>query len=162
MAAVQIQKVSFRHEHIIDWLLANPGEKNMESLCQQLNVSRPWLSIVMNSDAFRAEYERRREEYNKELGETVVAKMYKAASKALDNVISELDDAEIDPRFALDVVDKTTNRLGFGAKAGATPLVEVNQHLHVVDSQLLAEARQAMRTTAPAASLTIDVVPDEG
>lgn len=156
MSATQIQTVSHRHEAIIDFLLASPGEKNLQVLCNQLNVSRSWLSIVMNSDAFRAEYEKRRQEYNKELAETVQTKMYNAASKALDKVIEDLDDDELDPRFALDVVDKTTNRLGFGASRGAAPLVEMNQvNLHVVDRTLLENARQAMK------SVVAQVLPKE-
>jgi len=147
MAATQIQRVSHRHEAIIDFLLAHPDEKDLHVLCGQLNVSRSWLSIVMNSDAFRAEYMKRRGEYNQELAAGVQTKMYSAASKALDAVIQSLNDDELDPRFALDVVDKTTNRLGLGAKPGGSPLVEMNQvNVHVVDKALLETARQAMRT----------------
>jgi hypothetical protein len=144
MSATQIAHVSHRHEAIIDFLLAMPGEKNLQTLCDRLHVSRSWLSIVMNSDAFRAEYERRRGEYNQQLANTVQIKMYHAAEEALDRVIEGLGADDVDPRFALDVLDKTTNRLGFGPSKGNAPLVEV--HMHAVDQALLANARQAMRS----------------
>ena len=165
MAAQQIQRVNHRHEAIIDFLLASPGEKNLQVLCDALNVSRSWLSIVMRSDAFRAEYERRRSEYNQELAETVQAKMYAVASKALDVVLESLDDDELDPRFALDAVDKTTNRLGFGAKPGNSPIVEMNvTSVNVVDKIVLAEARQAMKTVVTQRDDLdiIDALPNEG
>jgi len=145
--SVQIKTVSWRHEAIIDWLLANPDVKNLQVLCNQMHVSRSWLSIVMNSDAFKEEYVRRRDEYNSLHAGAVQAKLYKASIKALDKLIVALDDEELDPRLALDTVDKTTNRLGFGPQKGNAPVVEVTQntHMHIVDKDLLQSAREKMR-----------------
>lgn len=154
MAATQIQSVNHRHEAIIDWLMAHPEVKNLQVLCDQLNVSRSWLSIVMNSDAFRTEYQRRRDEYNKLYADEVQSKLFEASSKALDRLIDALDDVDIDPRFALDAVDKCTNRLGFGPSKGAAPAVQINAAgVAVVDKDLLAQARQKMRQV-------IDVEPE--
>jgi len=160
MAATQIQRVSHRHEAIIDWLLVNPDIKNLDALCRQLHVSRSWLSIVMNSDAFRAEYVRRRDEYNQHHATAVQVKLYEAASLALDKVKEALEDDELDPRFALDAVDKTTNRLGFGPQKGNAPVVEVNNvHVHPVDKSLLEGARAAMRKVI---DVQPEPLPDEG
>ena len=147
MAATQIKRVSHRHEAIIDWLLSNPGVKNLSVLCKELNVSRSWLSIVMRSDAFRAEYEKRRGEYNQDLAGKVQRKLYDASLLALDKIIDSLEnDDDIDPRFALDTVDRTTNRLGFGATKGNAPAVVVNQqNVQLVDKDLLQSARAKMR-----------------
>lgn len=154
MAATQIQSVNHRHEAIIDWLMAHPEVKNLQVLCDQLNVSRSWLSIVMNSDAFRTEYQRRRDEYNKLYADEVQSKLFEASAKALDRLIDALDDDDIDPRFALDAVDKCTNRLGFGPSKGNAPAVQINAAgVAVVDKDLLAQARQKMRQV-------IDVEPE--
>lgn len=158
MAETQIQNVSHRHEYIIDWLLANPSVKSLQSLCDELNISRSWLSIVMNSDAFKLEYSKRRAMYNEVHGAAVQTKLHEAAIKALDKLIDALDDEEIDPRLALDAVDKTTNRLGYGAKPGNTPQVSVHAGTAlIVDKSMLAQAREKMRTTIDA-----EPVPDEG
>lgn len=161
MAAIQIQRVSHRHEAIIDFLLGNPDVKDLNVLCQMLNVSRSWLSIVMNSDAFRAEYTRRRDEYNQDLAKKVQRKLYDTSIKALDKVNETLEnEPDLDPRFILDVVDKTTSKLGFGASKGAAPVVELHQHnTQVVDKDLLQTARDAMRKTF---DVTPTPVPEEG
>ena len=146
MAATQIKRVSFRHDAIIDWLLGNPGVKTMEPLCAHINVSRSWLSIVMNSDAFKTEYDRRRKEYNQDLAGKVQRKLYDVTLDALDRVAEALDDEEVDPRFALDAVDKATNRLGFGPSKGNAPIVEITQNtVHLVDKSLLQSARDSMK-----------------
>jgi len=149
MAATQIQRVSHRHEAIIDFLLGNPDVKDLNVLCSMLNVSRSWLSIVMNSDAFKVEYTRRRDEYNQDLAKNVQRKMYDATLKGLERVNEALDAGEeLDPRFALDAVDKLTSKLGFGAQKGNAPVVELHQHnTHIVDRSLLQDARDAMRKT---------------
>lgn len=145
--SIQVKNVSWRHEAIIDWLLANPDVKNLHVLCAQMNVSRSWLSIVMNSDAFKAEYIRRRDEYNQLHAGAVQQKLYRASELALDRLIESLAGDEVDPRLALDAVDKTTNRLGFGPQKGNAPVVQVqgDVKMHVVDSSLLASAREKMR-----------------
>jgi len=160
MSATQIKKVSHRHEAIIDWLLGNPDVKNLQLLCDQIGVSRSWLSIVMNSDAFRAEYVKRRDEYNQLYAGAVQRKLYDVSLAALDRVAEALQEEEVDPRFALDAVDKTTNRLGFGPSKGNAPVVQLTQNnIHMVDKGLLENARQAMKKV-----VTLESVPafDEG
>lgn len=143
MAETQIKEVSHRHEAIIDWLLANPQVKNLQVLCDRLNVSRSWLSIVMRSDAFRAEYEKRRDEYNQLHADKVQSRLYEVALKGIEKVLDALDADEVDPRFALDSVDKATNRLGFSPSSGSRPQVAIN--VGIVDKGLLASAREKMR-----------------
>jgi len=146
MSATQIKRVNHRHEAIIDFLLGNPDVKNLDVLCRHINVSRSWLSIVMNSDAFRAEYARRRDEYNQELAAGVQRKLYDVTLDALDRVAEAVRDGDCDPRFALDTVDKATNRLGFGPSKGSGVSVEINQQsVHLVDKSLLQSARDSMR-----------------
>lgn len=146
MAATQIQRVSHRHDAIIDFLLGNPEVKDLHVLCEMLNVSRSWLSIVMRSDAFRTEYERRRGEYNQDLAQKVQRKLYDVTLLGLSKVADALEESdELDPRFALDVVDKATNRLGLGPTKGTTPVVEFTQNVQVVDKDLLQSARDSMK-----------------
>jgi hypothetical protein len=146
MAAVQIKRVSHRHDAIIDFLIGNPDVKDMGVLCRQLNVSRSWISIVMNSDAFRTEYERRRCEYNGDLAKRVQRKLYDVTVEALDKIAVALEDEDLDPRFALDTMDKATNRLGFGPAKGNAPIVEITQNtVQLVDKSLLQSARDSMK-----------------
>ena len=160
MAATQIQRVSHRHEAIIDFLLANPEVKDLHALCKMLNVSRSWLSIVMRSDAFRAAYTKRRDEYNQELAEGVQRKLFDTTLKALDKINNALEQDDLDPRYALDVADKTTNKLGFGAQKGNSPIVEVHQHNNQpVDKSLLKGARESMRRVF---DVSPTAVPEEG
>lgn len=152
MAETQIKKVSHRHDVIIDWLMAHPEEKNLQALCETINVSRSWISVVMNSDAFKAEYAKRRAEYQGLLAEGVQAKLHSVAFQALGRLEDILDSEELDPRFVLDAMDKTVQKLGYspGAKAGVT--VNVSQAAGVTPD-ILAEARARMKTIT---SITVD------
>lgn len=149
MAEVQIQSISHRHREIADWLLANPHVKNLNALCDRMNVSRSWLSIVMNSDVFKEYFEKRRRSYEGVLHEEILMKNYAVTSKALDKLSVALDDDGVDPRLLLDVANKTAQLLGYGAKGPVTKVTEekIQEITRPVDAGALAQAREIMRRT---------------
>ena len=159
MSEVQIQSLKPRHEAIIDWLLANPGARNLTPLCAKLSISRSWLSIVMRSDCFREEYTRRRQDHSQELSRQLIEKQLKVTLKALDRVDEVLDDPdEYDGRLALDIADRLSRSV-FGTRPGGAPVVEEERtrEVRTVDAGVLREARETIRrvTHAPV-SLTED------
>jgi hypothetical protein len=129
----------------------------MEPLCEMLGgVTRSWLSVVMNSDAFKAEYAKRRAEYSSVLAEGVQLKLHEVALKGLERLDTILDYEELDPRFVLDAVDKTTHKLGFSPSGGNRPAVSLNQtNISVTTPETLQVARELMRRV-----VQIDLVPD--
>ena len=148
MSQTQIQTLKPKHEAMIDWLLINPGAKNMNPLCAEMGVSRSWLSIVMCSDVFKEEYTRRRQEHSGELSKQLIEKQLKVTLKALDKVDDLMDDEEeIDLRGALEIADRTAKHLGFHPRPGGGPIIEetVTRELRTVDAGTLHEARETIK-----------------
>lgn len=146
--SVQILSLKPKHEAMIDWLLVNPGAKNLNGLCAELNVSRSWLSICMTSDCFREEYTRRRQAHSSELSKQLIEKQLKVTLKALNKVDEYLDDDdEVDLLSALEVADKTAKHLGFHPSPGFGPVLEetTERVLRTVDAGVLHEARETIR-----------------
>lgn len=115
-----------------------------------LNVSENYLSIIINSDSFQAEYRRRRDEYNIHLADGVQTQLHHTALKALMKLDQCLDEDDLDARFVLDAADKMTQRMGFGPSAGDKPQMVVNNSV-VVNRDTLAQAREIMAQRVPAA-----------
>lgn len=156
-ASVQILSMRPRHEAIIDWLLINPGAKNLNPLCALMGISRSWLSIVMTSDVFKESYTLRRQAHSSELSKQLIEKQLKVTIKALDKVDDLLDDEdEVDLRLALDVADKTAKTLGFHPSPGTGPLVEETRtrELRTVDAGVLHEARETIKRVTHVALAT--------
>jgi len=141
-------KMKPQHDAIIDWLLINPGWKNLNPLCAVMNRSRSWISIVMTSDVFKEEYTRRRQEHNGELSKQLIEKQLKVTLKALGKVDDYLDDDdEVDLQGALEVADRTAKHLGFHPKPGLGPILEETSErvLRTVDAGTLHEARETIK-----------------
>lgn len=150
MAEVQIASISHRHEAIVDWLLTHPEERNLQALANHMNLSRSWLSIVMNSDVFKEYYERRRIEYNATLAGEIVDRQHRVTAKALTKLEQILDDDELDPRLVLDVANKTAERLGYGTKQGTKTTIKderIQEVVRPVSAGALTAAREVMRRT---------------
>lgn len=151
MAEVQIQSISHRHEAIVDWLLANPGKRNMQALAEHIGFSRSWISIVMRSDVFREYYERRRLEFNGEMSRRIVEKQQIVTMKALDRLEAFLDDDEsdLDARAASDIANKTAQMLGYGTKPPTTKVKDevIQEVTRPVSAGALATAREIIRRT---------------
>ncbi len=120
-----IQKLNYRHEAIISFMISHPDMKQGE-IASALGISEAWLSTIKRSDMFRREYKRRMNIHHEELDTQVREKLYKVGIKALDRVDEALEEVDedghyvVDPRFALDAKDKALARLGFGTSKGAT------------------------------------------
>lgn len=146
MAAVQIQTLSHRHQEIADFLLANPQIKNLQLLCNKMNLSRSWLSIVMRSDVFQEYWQKRRAEYEKDMHQRLVLRQLDVTLKALDKLDDILADDDVDDRLVFDIANKTAQNLGFAPSRRSTVTEERVQELtRTVDAGTLAQARETIR-----------------
>lgn len=146
MAEVQIQSMSHRHKAIADFLLAHPDVKNLDILCKQMNISRPWLSVVMKSDVFREYFEVRRKEWEKEMIGQIGCQQLALMHKAYDRLLGIMDDDSTDPRLIFDVAQKTAERL-FGKTATVVKEEKVQEISRPVDAGTLGQAREILRRT---------------
>lgn len=150
MSEVQIQTVSHRHEAIIDWLLANPEVKNLDRLCEEMNYTRAWLSVVMNSDAFRERYAQRRAEYNDRLGGAIAQQRLEVTQKALAKLDEILNEDDLSPTF----VSKTSlGLLSLLQQSEAKSVKTLQKETEItkvttrqVSRDVLIQARETVRT----------------
>ncbi len=148
MAEVQIQSLSHRHREIADFLLTNPQVKNLQVLCNKMNISRSWLSIVMQSDVFKEYWHKRRAEYEKDMHQRLLLRQLDVTLKALDKLDDIIASDEVDDRLVFDIANKTAQNLGFAPSRG--PRVSVTEErtqelTRTVDAGTLAQARETIR-----------------
>ena len=160
----QIAQVSYRHAAIVDYMLVNP-DQNQNEIARALGFTPAWLSVIINSDAFKMYYESRREEHNTGLHEKVVGKLYAIALDASDVILDALGEDEVDARLALDAKDKALHRLGYGPSRGGAVNIQQNNTVHnyPVDKELLQRGRERMNSVhRPALEGIVEEVPSCG
>lgn len=147
---------------IADYMLAHPGAKLQEiaAYCGGKNVNT--ISMIMNTDMFKAYYEDRKAEY--EVGATfeIRQKLNRTMNKSLDVLLEQLETkgATIPMNQTLAIVDRATTALGLNAKeAGVNVNVTQNNNktqnvtISGVSLEQIQEAREAMRRVQEASRL---------
>lgn len=91
--AVQIRTVKYTHDAMIDDIVENPAIKQGE-IAKKYGYSDTWVSIVVNSDAFKAKLaERKAELVDPKIRASIEDRLGGIAAKALDKIIERLDNA---------------------------------------------------------------------
>lgn len=108
----ELQKLSVKHDAIMQWLIANP-QLSLSTCAIQFGITQAWLSTVIHSDIFQSKY---RELLQGQYDERILPlrdKLVGVTARALDRVSEKLDTCE-DPELLLDVASKGLKALGFG------------------------------------------------
>lgn len=114
-AALAIKRVSFTHDALIDLIIANPMLSQGE-LAKHFGYTQPWLSRVMNSDAFLERLAARKQDVvDPVLTLSIDEKLRALASKSLDVVLDKLTVTQ-NPDTALKALEVTSKALGYGAR----------------------------------------------
>ena len=124
-----IKTLSFSHEAIIRWMLANPGGK-LKDCAEHFGYRQAWLSVIVHSDVFQARYCELSENADSLVINDIPAKMRGAASLALDGLAAQVELAVNDGSaghrgFLKESADMLLTRLGYGQKGGAAVSVNV-------------------------------------
>ena len=142
MPAIPIQTVSTKHEAIINFMLANPTMR-LQDVAAHHGVSGPWLSVLIHSDAFQARLKAKSEVLFGLTVRPLAEKINAVAHRAVDRLLEKVDDPNITPRTALDILELTTARIDFAGKAqekASTP-PGPQMNIFAVSAELLAETR---------------------
>lgn len=151
----EIQKVSVKHEAIMDFLMSNPCIA-LKEVADRFGVTQPWLSCIIHSDAFQTKL---REKQDVMFHHTVLPlreKMTVVAHMALDKVVQQLP-LETDLKTIQNTADSVLDRLGFGAKA---PAVQINNTQNVQVNTLREELENARALIGKAPRPQLQVVID--
>lgn len=137
---------------IIDYMIANPNASN-DDLCKHVGRAPSTISMIINSDLFRAHYAMRRQQFNFRHDGAIMDKTVRIAHAGLDAVLEVLEKRrdKIPLANLQSVTESALSRLGYGAQRppeGAT-IVNVNNTQQTVvvpvSKQDLLEAQMAYR-----------------
>jgi hypothetical protein len=122
-----VNGINYTHKDIIDFLLSRPGI-SQNSVAAHFGYSASYLSQLMVSDAFQAEFAKRREA----LVDPVIAANVKLNFEALvlrsQEILMEklsLPAHQVPDQLALRALDLASRAAGYGAK-DSTPSITVN------------------------------------
>lgn len=139
---VAIQRVSYTHQDMADFILANPAVAQHQ-LAARYGYSVAWVSTVINSDAFQVYLASRRAEFvDPTLLMTVEERMRGVTVRSLD-VLQEklsLPVSQISDELALRAATMGSKALGMGIQAPAPPPPSAN--LNDLADRLVALARR--------------------
>lgn len=150
-AANSIARVKYTHDAMIDLIIANPAI-SQNDLAKAFGYSVPWVSRVLNSDAFQARLAERKEDIvDPTITATLEEKFKAVASKSLDVVLEKLSQPLVPADFALKALDSTARALNYGARGQN---VNVQQNF-VVALPMKAPSEQAWAATYGSGAPTI-------
>lgn len=143
---------------LMDKMIAEP-QKNLKEFAAEFRVTPACIYMVAGSDLFKMNLEIRRRELKNRIDEGISQSLAAVALKSI-GVVQEIIETKgqgIGLQSAVDVMDKTLGRLGYGPRSGSPAVaVQVNAPSQVVipvSAQDLEEARQALRRSEEAKRL---------
>lgn len=114
-AASAIDRVKYTHDAMIDLIITKP-EISQGELAKSFGYTEPWVSRIINSDAFQARLaERRTELSDPTIVATLEERMKGVMSQSLD-VLGEKLMTTRNAELALKVMETTSKALGYGAR----------------------------------------------
>lgn len=145
----RIKKLSWWHEMVVDWMLTNPDGK-LKDCAEFFSVTQPWLSTVVNSDAFKHYFRVRRKEHQGLVSATVIDKVEGLGKLSLDVLEERIenDRENISLGIVRETAEMALKALGYGGR-GAMQAAPVQVNIGVVTPDLLERARAKMRDVSP-------------
>lgn len=143
-----MQKIRYTHDAMIDTIIANPAISQGE-LAALFGYSQSWVSVVLNSDAFRERLAARRAE----LVDPAIVASVEERLRGLANLSAQITTEHLaatrDPQLALKALSVATKALGYGAPAPAQQAVQVNVSPVVVVPAKEGSSEEWQRRWAP-------------
>ena len=134
--SASIQKMSHKHEAILNYIIANPTIK-LGDVAGHFEVTFAWLSTIIHSHAFQDQLQRRHDElFDSHILQDLGDKLNGAAHASIDAYLEKVPNLTADQLISAN--DKILGRLGYGARAPAGGNTFINgnvtqnvQHNHV-------------------------------
>jgi len=114
-AADKLKRVSYTHDAMIDFILANP-EMSQGDIAKHFGYGQAWLSVIFNSDAFQARLAERKEDVIDPIIRASIDEKMKGALSLSYEILTEKLAATRNPDLALKVADLSSKSLGYGAR----------------------------------------------
>lgn len=148
MAQTQVAKLSEFHEEFARWTLENP-EKSLRDASQRFGYSVSWLSIVRNSDAFKAHLATLSGAADAMVVADVPTRLRALADQSLallgdhlGTVVMEGASAVAHREFVRDTAEMALKGLGYGRPTGPAPASDEKSPAVQVNVTVLESARE--------------------
>lgn len=142
MAVNQVERLTPRHDLIIDFLIANPTMK-MSDVARTFGVTPPWLSVIIHSDIFQAKLAEKQEVFFIRSTQSIKEKLETLAHLAIDDMIDRVE-VQSDINNVREIAKVALDRIGFSPARG--PVVGGNQYVQnnfiSASAEVLKAARQ--------------------
>jgi hypothetical protein len=159
-SSASIQKMSHRHEEILNFLLSNPLLK-MGEVAAHFGVTFPWLSTIVHSHAFQDQLKKRQDQvFDSAVLATIDDKIGAAAQVTLDAYLEKVPTLTADQLISAN--DKLLNKLGYGSRGNGAH-IQINGDVQVnhVSKDILEEARNRIGTNKVGAPDSKAAIPDK-
>lgn len=140
-----LQKVRYTHEAMIEAIINSGGLIKQYELAEMFGKTQSWISIILNSDAFKAQLAKRREEIlDPELKASLKEKIEGLMARSLDLLMERLDDRQNPPsdQLILRSVELSSRAAGYGARIEVNNTVNVTQEITEHGDQLVGLLRR--------------------
>jgi len=119
-----IEKVSYTHDAVIDFIIANPSVSQGQ-IAAHFGYTQSWMSIIMSSDAFKARYAERRDKViDPVLAASLKDRFEAVTTRALEKLGDILSQPSPPPNVVLKAVELGARGLdvgGFGRIVAPPP-----------------------------------------
>jgi hypothetical protein len=132
-------RTALKQQHIVAFMLCNPFANTTE-ICSFFGISPTTLGNITKSDTFKALVNQHRVTIDSGIGADLQAQLKDTMAAAIEVVQKAVVDKQ-DPDYALQVLDKTANRMGMGNKHNTN--VQINNN--IVTPEMIAAARASRR-----------------
>lgn len=160
------QRVHWWHESVIDWLVLNP-DKNLKDCARHFKKTPAWIYTLVNSDVFKAELAKRRQEYRSVLDMGLQEKLEALSAQAIETIEERLTQAGplLPTKDLVSVANLALTKAGYGTSSSAPSTVVNNQVVHLqIPPEKLEAARQrikAKQLEQQAAGQSVEVKDEE-
>lgn len=145
--------VNYSHKAFIDLILSSPGI-SQNAVAAHFGYSVSWVSQVMSSDAFQAEFARRSAEIVDPVLRLSVEERFRGmVSRSMEILMEKLSlpAHQVPDQLALRAFELSTRAAGYGARA-EPPVAQVNVNVHLEEmgenlTRLLARKRELIEGT---------------
>ena len=136
--AIQITKIRYSHDAMIDILVENPWV-HQNQLAAHFGYSPAWISTVMATDLFKAKLAERREQLiDPELRASLKERFEAVVTKSLRVLQEKLEAPTVPDNLVLRAVELGAKALGLGGNAPPPAPTYAPDHLNNLAGRLLA------------------------
>lgn len=168
MSQTQVAKLSPTHREIARWVMENPGPRLVTRCAEYFGYTVPWVSTIMNSDAFKAQLGDMNQHADVAVVNDIPAKLRGVACMALDGLTEQIANAVADGTllqrpFLQETADMALHRLGYAPQkqvaASGTNITQNNTFV-AVSADALADARATFAALGQAPNVQSETVID--